>query len=265
MVNATSTTVEIPSVRIVTAEDIYKFCKLTGDTNKAHEGDRAAVPAFYIDWVVKNTFDVSQSPDYVFSRLDANFREVIRRDEPFCVVPKVTKTSDGVIQHEFQVIKGEVLVADGTIEYRVQREQPRRTHYDRQNLAVESRHGYTMDQIVTGGVKQTLNLGSDSAAKLAAAISRTSNALLNTPKPEDQIPEQSKIPFYGAHKLQVYPGVEEALAQQNFSIQVRPGDKRRGVDVVYVRGMSLRGKEEAVVEKPFFDLTAIIFYLEPTA
>ncbi len=258
MVNSTGTTVEIPRVRIVTAEDIYKFCKLTGDTNKAHEGDKAAVPAFYIDWVVKNTFDVSQNPEYQFSRLDANFREVIRRDELFCIVPKAATTSDGVIQHDFQVLKGEVLVADGTIEYRVQSEQPRRTHYDRQNPAVESRHVYTMDQIVTEGVKQTLNLGINSAAKLAAAVSRTSNALLKI-RPEDDMSEQNKpIPFYGAHKLQVYSGAEEALAQQNFSIQIRPGDKRRGVDVVYVRGMSAQ-------DKPFFDLNAIIFYLQPTA
>ena len=282
MVSATGTTVEIPRVRIVTADDIYRFCDLTGDKNKAHkeerEGDIAAVPAFYIDWLVKTVFDPSQSPEYVFSGLDANFRQVLRRGEPFCIVPISSTPSAGIIKHEFQVVKGEILVADGTIEYRLQREQPRRTHYDRQNPAVERREPYEMDQKVTEGVGQTLGIGSGFAAKLATAVSRTSNALLKT-RPEDDTPEQNRpIPFYGAHKLQVYGGIEEALAQQNFSIQVRPEEKRK-VDRVYVRGMSVPDKKETVPGqaetekkpeaaaqgKPFFDLTAIIFYLQPTA
>ncbi len=283
MVSTTGTTVEMPQVRIVTAKDINRFCELTGDTNKAHkeenEGDIAAVPAFYIDWIVKSTFDGSQSPDYMFSRLDANFRAVLLRDEPFFIIPRATTTPDGAIQHEFQVVKGEVVVADGTIEYRLQREQPRKTHYDRQNPEAEKIEPYTMDQIVTEGVGQTLKLGDLSAAKLATAVSRTSNALIKMRPEDNTIPEKKRpIPFYGAHKLQVYGGIEEALSQQKFEIHARPEEKRK-VDRVYVRGMSIPDKKEqevaqdkpdaekkpeAAPSKPFFDLTAIIFYLQPT-
>lgn len=255
---SSKTTVELPPVHVVHGDDIYRFCKITGDTNKAHEGDKAAVPAFYIDFLVKRLYDEKDS-SYQFSRLHNNFREVLRREEPFVLMPlKKEATAPGVLEYSFAIRKDDKDIADGTIEYRLKPEQFQPSRFDKHgDIALAHKRAYQMETGQANEVAQIIGLGySQFAAGLALAASRTSHALLNLPGRElfEDASGKEKHPFFGSHKLHIYEGLEEALREPTFSLEVRPDKKKSKAQLVYIRGEAKN--------KPIFDLAVTIFYFD---
>jgi hypothetical protein len=241
----------------VRGEDIYTFCRLTGDTNKAHEGDQAALPAFYINWLVKRAYD-SQNSAYHFSKLSNNFRKVIRRDEPFIISQLDSVKTDGAIEHRFEIQKDSEVVADGTVEYRENLDPFQPTRFETRgdaNLGHQRTYPLTNEQV--NAVSETIGLGSNySGARLATIVSRTSHALLNLPSRElFETPDgREKHPYFGSHKLQVHDGLEQALEAKDFTLHVRPDQKKSRVQQVYIRGTA--------GERPIFDLAVTIFYFD---
>ncbi len=255
---SSKTTVELPPVHVVHGDDIYRFCRITGDTNKAHEGDKAAVPAFYIDFLVKRFYD-SQETGYQFSKLHNNFREVLRREEPFVLMPlKKETTAPGVLEFSYSIRKDDKDIADGTIEYRKNPEPFAPSRFDKHgDITLAHKRAYQMDLGQANEAGQIIGLGYNPlAASLVLAASRTSHALLNLPGRElfEDASGKEKHPFFGSHKLHVYEGLEEALAEPAFSLEVRPDKKKSKAQQVYIRGEAKN--------KPIFDLAVTIFYFD---
>jgi hypothetical protein len=257
MVNSTDTTVEIPRVYVVSGEEISRFCKLTGDTNKAHEGDQAALPAFYIHFLAMRAFGLNPySSGLNYSDSQMKFRQIIRRDEPFTIEHPVgvITTPEGAA-YDFDIKKGDVSTAEGSsIRFASQLPEPQTNRFDtRGDRSVEHSHPYTMSAALIGGVRNLLGFGKDDlSARLAAAVSCSSGTLLELGQ---RMHVPGKHPYFGSHQLQVYKGLEEALQDDHFKIQVRPDQKRSKSQSVYVRGVTSQ-------DKRIFDLAVTIFYLD---
>ncbi len=267
MIGTTNTTVELPSVYVISGEEITRFCYLTGDTNKAHQGDRAAVPAFFLKFLAKRMYDaIPESIDRTVSYHKSHFRGVIRRDEPFIIFPiKEEKLSDGKTVFEYNIKKDlnrtdikeeDKIVGNGEIHYTTIPAQPGRVRYDSHGQPAKKEPVIVkLYDSQVQGVQEVLRLSQDSdlAARLATAVSLSSKALLAL------FDEQSgRQPYFGSQKLFVYDNIEDKLKDE-FALNVRTEESAGKVRAppVHIRGEGKNGNR-------IFDLTATIFYFDGT-
>ncbi len=242
----------------VEGDDISKFCYLTGDKNKAHQGDLAVVPAFMLDFYAKRASDEHpQREGLQFITLNTHFHDIIRKGEKFKISHAGIGTNDGNMVCYFEIRKigdedpAKKPVAAVEVEYGKMLPSPAAVRYDnRGNPSTQKTHSYTLDLNQLQEVKEVLKLPrtADLESRLITAVSLSANALLAG------FDESSgKQPFFGGHKLTVYDGFDAALAESEILLTVRADKKPQNAPPVYVRGESKNGRR-------IFDLQATIFY-----
>ncbi len=272
MVSSAETTVQMPRIYVVSADQIYLFCKTTQDTNKAHQGANPVVPGFFIDGIVKNNFEErahSLNPSLKFTGLDAKFRSAIHKDEPFFIKDEeIYNPAEGTLTYKMAIVKPNVFQQDGSVKdveavegsvkysvapstYLTARLNNKILPYYKQGKT------YTLEQEILDGVQKSLLLpGHD---KIAAAVSMTSPALLTDKESYDVLFNETllgnKVPFFVKHDLTVYSGIEDLPAGAQFTIHNKHGVQKMGMHPAYVRGVNSSGI-------PLFDLTCTIIFDE---
>ncbi|MEM3154593.1 MAG: hypothetical protein QW165_03460 [Candidatus Woesearchaeota archaeon] len=272
MVSSTETTEKIPRIYVVDAEQIYKFCKATGDENKVHQGDNPVVPGFFLDFLVKTHFDMqarARNPLLRLTGLEAKFRLAIHKNEPFFVKDEeIYNPAEGTLMYKMAIVKSNVLQTDGTtanieavegsIKYSIAPNSPLTARLNSKILPYSKQgKSYYLNEETIECVKQSL--GNAQHDKIATIVSATSHALQTDKESYDVLFNETllgnKYPFFAKHDLTVYEGIEKLPTGAKFIIHNKHGEARMGLHPAYVRGVNSSGV-------PLFDLTCTIIFHE---
>jgi len=241
---------------LITSEDIRLFCKITGDENKAHQGNNPVVPGFMIDFLAKSHFDEiakRKNPDLNFSGLNIKFKERLHNNQPY-EFEHTENFKDDSSDYEINMTSEGVLIAKGAMHYRLNRPSPEKLElYSQTTTGNKTGRVYLLTQKYFENVCSALRIPFE---RMAGAVSRTSHALQNDNESQDIIfgeASNSRQPFFARHELNVFSTTEQALDENNMLIYIRKKGERKGTHYVSVQGASGEGK-------PIFDLTAAISF-----
>jgi hypothetical protein len=272
MVGTAKTTVQMPRVYVVSADQIYLFCRSTKDDNKVHQGDNPVVPGFYLDFLVKHHFDTQariRNPAMKFTGLDAKFRSIVLKDEPFYIKEEETyNQNDATLTYRMSIIKPNTVMPDGTtadveavegsVKYGITAPNPQTAKLNSKMLPY-SKPGksYTLQDEVMENVKHSL--GNVQRDKAATIVSATSHALQTDKESYDVLFNETllkdRYPFFAKHDLIAYAGLENLATGEEFVIHNKHGESKMGMHPAYVRGVNIAGM-------PIFDLTCTIMFQE---
>ncbi len=249
-------TLESPDVCVATEDDITKFCTVTGDDNKVHQGPNPIVPGFWIDFKAKNKFDAKARAKDVqlnLAGLDIKFREVVYKDQPFSFEYQELPSPEGTLVYKVRAIREGVLVAEGMMRYSRQLEKPEQAKLDRRIMPYKSPgRVFAFSEEYFDGVAEALKI--DRQDKIAGAVSRVSNVLQNDQESQSILQDagrENKYPYFARHDLTIYEGANQALETGGIIIHIRKAEPKLGQYPVYVRGIDIN-------RKPIFDLVATI-------
>lgn len=275
MVGTAKITAHMPREYVVSADQIYLFCSSTKDDNKVHQGDNPVVPGFYLDFLIKHHFDTQarrRNPAMKFTGLDAKFRAIVCKDEPFYIKEQeVQNREDGTLVYKMSIIKPNTVLPDGTIadveavegsvKYNMAATNPLTAKLNSKMLPY-SKPGktYTLQDDVMEAVRRSL--GNVQRDKIATAVSSTSHALQTDKESFDVLFNETllkdKYPFFAKHDLVAYAGLETLPTGAEYVIHNRHGESKMGLHPAYVRGVNSAGV-------PMFDLTCTIMFQEKKA
>jgi hypothetical protein len=274
MVGTDNTTLQIPRVYTVSAEQIYLFCKTTQDDNKVHQGENPVVPGFYLDFLIKHHFDTQArkiNPTMKFTGLDAKFRAIICKDEPFYIKEQEAQINEGTVRYKMSIIKPGVVMPDGkaadveavegNVEYGVAANSPLFAKLNSKILPyTKAGRNYLLDDKVIESVMTSL--GNVQRDKTATIVSATSHALQTDKESYDVLFNETllgnKYPFFAKHDLTIYSGLDDLPTGAEFTVYNKFGEARKGLHPAYVRGTNSQGM-------PLFDLTCTIMFQEKKA
>lgn len=272
MVGTAKITAQMTRVYVVSADQIYLFCRSTKDDNKVHQGDNPVVPGFYLDFLVKHHFDTQarrRNPAMKFIGLDAKFRAIVCKDEPFYIKEHETQnTNDGTLTYRMSIIKPNTVLPDGTIadveavegsvKYGITALSPQTARLNSKMLPYgKPGKTYTLQDEVMEDVRRSL--GNVQRDKIATAVSATSHALQTDKESYDILFNETllkeRYPFFAKHDLTAYEGLENLPTGSEFVIHNKHGQSKMGLHPAYVRGVNSAGV-------PMFDLTCTIMFQE---
>ena len=236
---------------IITAENIYLFCKTTGDSNKAHQGENPVVPGFMIDFLAKNHCDaLKKDPELQFAGLEMKFIDKLHQGEELIVTP-INEENPDVLEYRVELTSGERQIAEGYVFYRHILPEPKAP----EKIKPNEKTGivYLLRRPYYEEIRKALNIPGED--RIAGAVSKAAHTLQNdeeSKKVINQETQDGRHPFFAKHSLKIYKTAPETLRKYPVSMLIRTvkGEYRQSTHRVFVYGEADHGL--------FFDLTAMI-------